>query len=54
MIACRVVDFPAPFGPMSPTISPGATVEREAADGSDAAVGDLEVTELEVLSDASS
>ena len=26
MIACSVVDFPAPFGPMSPTISPGATL----------------------------
>ena len=25
MIACSVVDFPAPFGPMRPTISPGAT-----------------------------
>ena len=27
MIACSVVDLPAPFGPMSPTISPGATLE---------------------------
>ncbi len=26
MTAWSVVDFPAPFGPMSPTISPGATV----------------------------
>ena len=25
MIACRVVDFPAPFGPMSPTISPAGS-----------------------------
>ena len=25
MIACSVDDFPAPFGPISPTISPGAT-----------------------------
>jgi len=25
MIACSVVDLPAPFGPMSPTISPGGT-----------------------------
>ncbi len=25
MIACSVVDLPAPFGPMSPTISPAAT-----------------------------
>ena len=28
MIACSVVDFPAPFGPMSPTISPGATLSE--------------------------
>ncbi len=28
MIACSVVDFPAPFGPMSPTISPGATLNE--------------------------
>ena len=25
MIACRVDDLPAPFAPISPTISPGAT-----------------------------
>ncbi len=25
MIACRVEDLPAPFGPMRPTISPGPT-----------------------------
>ena len=25
MIAFRVVDFPAPFGPISPTISPAVT-----------------------------
>ena len=25
MIACSVVDFPAPFGPISPTISPSPT-----------------------------
>ena len=25
MIACSVVDLPAPFGPISPTISPRAT-----------------------------
>ena len=25
MIACSVVDFPAPFGPISPTISPRCT-----------------------------
>ena len=25
MMACRVVDLPAPFGPISPTISPAAT-----------------------------
>ncbi len=36
MIACRVEDFPAPFGPISPTISPGATsneTPRTAATG---------------------
>ena len=47
MTACSAVDFPAPFGPMSPTSLAGRDGEREAADGSDAAVGDLEVTELE-------
>ena len=26
MIACNVVDFPAPFGPINPTSSPGATL----------------------------
>ncbi len=26
VIACRVVDLPAPFGPISPTISPFPTV----------------------------
>ncbi len=30
MIACSVVDFPAPFGPISPTISPGPTVRTSA------------------------
>ena len=36
MIAWRVDDFPAPFGPISPTISPGATssdTPRTAATG---------------------
>ena len=28
MIAWSVVDFPAPFGPMSPTISPGDTLSE--------------------------
>ena len=28
MIACSVVDLPAPFGPISPTISPGSTVNE--------------------------
>ncbi len=31
MIASRVVDFPAPFGPISPTISPRVTSKREIA-----------------------
>ena len=52
MIACSVVDFPAPFGPMSPTISPGATVEREPANGRDAAVGDLDVRSSSTLTPA--
>ena len=47
MIACSVVDLPAPFGPIRPTISPGSTSQREAADGGDAAVAHVEVDELE-------
>ena len=42
MIACSVDDLPAPFGPISPTISPGRDLEREAAHGVDAAVADVE------------
>ena len=42
MIACSVVDLPAPFGPISPTISPRLDLEAEAAHRGDGAVADLE------------
>ena len=42
MIACSVDDLPAPFGPISPTISPGATSSDEAAHGGTRAVAHLE------------
>jgi hypothetical protein len=29
MIACSVVDFPPPFGPIRPTISPLPTAQRQ-------------------------
>ena len=38
MIACSVVDLPAPFGPIRPTISPRPTERRDAANRSDGAV----------------
>ena len=47
MIACSVVDLPAPFGPIRPTISPRPHLEREVAHGRDAAVGDVEPAKLE-------
>ena len=47
MIACSVVDLPAPLGPISPTISPRADLDREAANGRDAAVADVEAGDLE-------
>ena len=43
MIACSVDDLPAPFGPIRPTISPGATSSESAADGRDRPVAHLEV-----------
>ena len=43
MIACSVDDLPAPFAPISPTISPGATWNESAAHGVDAAVADVEI-----------
>ena len=47
MIACSVVDLPAPFGPISPTISPLSSLQRQVAHGGDGAVAHLEVLELE-------
>ena len=47
MIACSVDDLPAPFGPISPTISPGSTVEREPAHRANGAVAHLEVLDDE-------
>ena len=41
-----VVDLPAPFEPMSVTILPCSTVEVDALDGLDAAVGDDEAVDL--------
>ena len=39
--------LPAPFGPMMPTISPGATLQRHVVDGADAAEAHGEVGDLE-------
>ena len=50
MIACSVVDLPAPFGPISPTISPGGYRERKPADGGDASVRDFDVASSSVRS----
>ena len=47
MIACSVVDLPAPFGPIRPTISPRRDLEREVAHGCDAAVGDVDAPKLQ-------
>ena len=47
MIACSVVDLPAPFGPIRPTISPLPTSRSRPRTAGDAAVADLEVVELE-------
>ena len=47
MTACSVVDLPAPFGPMSPTISPRPTASESVADGRDRPVPDLEPVEGE-------
>ena len=48
MIACSVVDLPAPFGPIRPTISPAADLERRAPrTAGDRAVADIQVLELE-------
>ena len=41
MIAWSVDDFPAPFGPIRPTISPRPHLERKAAHGLDRSVPDL-------------
>ena len=43
----RVVVLPAPFAPIRQTSSPSADVEVDALDRVDAAVGDLELAELE-------
>ena len=43
MIACSVDDFPAPFGPIRPTIWPGFDLEREPAHGVDRSVPDREL-----------
>ena len=42
IIAWSVVDFPAPFGPIRPTISPCTHLEREAANSSNGSEQDLE------------
>ena len=47
MIACSVVDLPAPFGPIKPDDLAAAHLEREVADGRDAAVRDVEPGDLE-------
>ena len=43
MMACSVDDFPAPFGPISPTISPLADLEGETAYRGHGTVPNLEV-----------
>ena len=42
-----VVDLPAPFAPISVTISPSRTVERDALDRLDRPVEGVDVLELE-------
>ena len=45
-IVFSVVVFPAPLPPMSVTISPSSTRQRDALDGLDAAVVDVHTGEL--------
>ena len=47
MIAWSVVDLPAPFGPISPTISPRSSSRLEPAHGRDGAVAHVDVAQLE-------
>ena len=47
MIACSVDDFPAPFGPMSPTISPGFTSSERPRTASHGAVAHAQLVEDE-------
>ena len=47
MIACSVVDFPAPLGPIRPTISPLSHLDAQLAHGRDAAVAHREAVDLE-------
>ena len=47
MIACSVDDFPAPFGPIRPTISPGFTSSDRLAHRVDRAVADRELLDRE-------
>ena len=47
MMASSVDDLPAPFGPISPTISPGMDLEREAVNRLDRAVVDVETGDNE-------
>ena len=47
VIASIAVVLPAPLGPISATISPGVHLERQALDGDDAAVADVEVLDAE-------
>ena len=47
MIACSVVDLPAPFGPMSPTISPDATSSDTPRTAATPPYADLEIANLE-------
>ena len=42
MIACSVVDLPAPFGPIRPTISPRSSLQVEPAHRRDAAVAHVD------------
>ena len=47
MIACRVVDLPAPFGPIRPTSSPAPTSRLSPRTAGTRAVADVEPVELE-------
>ena len=47
MIACSVVDLPAPFGPIKPDDLALSKLELEAADGGHAAVADDEAVDRE-------